>query len=184
MGLLVQNVTTTELHANDYVCKINVSGLPTHSNLQQSTREFFGDFALHPSVAIDNAYKEVLRYLTNNKFIKIMDYSYPLYKQAKEDLDGTTACLIISNSNEDEYRMMLNEIARGYKFFLSDLDNVFKKYTTALPISVKEIIVEDESATKLEVEYTGARNSANPLHALTEDLVRLRRNALLFACNP
>ena len=178
LGLTIDDKEILEIRPNDYSCKLQVSGITCNDSQQRTTKTFYGDFAPTPSHATQNAYNEVLKYLTSENIIAINDYNYPALLETKKDLDETTAHLMIANYVETQFDMSLSCVKSGYNIILSKLDDIFIKLSDVLPITVSHQSDEENNRAPFNMEYTGPADPNEPCAFLAKFLVDLRKTTI------
>ncbi|KAG2630383.1 hypothetical protein PVAP13_3KG485900 [Panicum virgatum] len=156
----------------------SVSGIPCNDSQQRTTKTFYGDFAPTPSHATQNAYNEVLKYLTSENIVAINDYNYPALLETKKDLDETTARLMIADYVEPQFDMSLSCVKSGYNIILSKLDDISIKLSDVLPITVSHQSDEENNQVPFNVEYTGPADPNEPCALLAKFLVDLRKTTI------
>ncbi|RLN24146.1 hypothetical protein C2845_PM07G21730 [Panicum miliaceum] len=158
LGLVVDGMKILEIRPGDYSCRVQVSGIPFNDAQERATKIFYGDFAPTPSHATENAFNEILKYLTCEKIIAVDDYNYPDLLQTKKDLDETTARLMIADAIETEYDMVMSHKMHGDSVILSKLDDICAKLSQDLPISIDRVTNYDNGEPTLNVQYTEHSN--------------------------
>jgi len=178
--LIIDDREILEIRPNDYSCKIQVSGIPCNDGRDRTTKTFYGDFAPTPSQAVENAYNEVLKYLTSENIIDINDFNYPALLHTKKDLDETVARLMMADFIETEYDMSLSHVKSGYNIILSKLDDISMKLSDVLPTTISHQPDEDNEQVPINVQYTGPANPNEPCAVLAKFLVDLRKTTISF----
>ena len=133
-----------------------------------------------PSQAVENAYNEVLKYLTSENIIAINDFNYPALLHTKKDLDEKVARLMMADFIETEYDMSLSHVKSGYNIILSKLDDISMKLSHVLPITISHQPDEDNEQVPINVQYTGPANPNEPCAVLAKFLVDLRKTTISF----